>query len=287
MDKLKACGKIGYVSISLQPHDISCKMLQRTPYSLNAMSHDTAINLVRRALDLGVRVTKCYVDTVGDPGYYQSKLSKAFAHQIDFTVSKKADSLYKTVSAASICAKVTRDRQLKYWVFREPAFEAVAARAAAGADSVAAVVSESGDAAAYSDLSEGDEDEAEGGGAGSRPTKRLRGSGEIEGGGDSVADKVHPRYGGSGYPGDPLTKKWLRAHIDPVFGWPDVVRFSWSTCKELLESSCKPVTWEEDATEEGAMPQSKLSSFFGKGARKGPPRYKYFAVRNMEHVVTL
>lgn len=32
---------------------------------------------------------------------------------------------------------------------------------------------------------------------------------------------------GSGYPSDPATQKWLRNSIDPVFGFPSVMRFSW------------------------------------------------------------
>jgi len=38
---------------------------------------------------------------------------------MEFKVDTKADSKYKAVSAASICAKVSRDRALKEWVFPE------------------------------------------------------------------------------------------------------------------------------------------------------------------------
>lgn len=40
-----------------------------------------------------------------------------------FKVDKKADAKYKPVSAASVCAKVTRDAALKEWTF--PADEKV------------------------------------------------------------------------------------------------------------------------------------------------------------------
>lgn len=32
---------------------------------------------------------------------------------------------------------------------------------------------------------------------------------------------------GSGYPGDPKTVAWLKNNCDKVFGFPDLVRFSW------------------------------------------------------------
>ena len=34
---------------------------------------------------------------------------------------------------------------------------------------------------------------------------------------------------GTGYPADPDTKTWLKAHVHPVWGFPRLVRFSWQT----------------------------------------------------------
>ncbi|TSK18015.1 Ribonuclease H2 subunit A [Bagarius yarrelli] len=51
---------------------------------------------------------------------------------------------------------------------------------------------------------------------------------------------------GSGYPNDPKTKSWLLKYLDPVFGYPQFVRFSWSTAQTLLDSKAVPVHWDDD-----------------------------------------
>lgn len=51
--------------------------------------------------------------------------------------------------------------------------------------------------------------------------------------------------GASGYPGDAATVAWLRSNVDPIFGFPNVVRFSWSSCAELLREKCVPVVWND------------------------------------------
>ena len=53
------------------------------------------------------------------------------------------------------------------------------------------------------------------------------------------------RIFGCGYPGDSLTKAWLRNVMDPVFGFPSIIRFSWSTTRKLLQDANEkdPVYW--------------------------------------------
>lgn len=58
-------------------------------------------------MTLTVNSFQVYVDTVGPPEKYEAKLSSIFPG-IKITVAKKADSLYPIVSAASICAKVSK-----------------------------------------------------------------------------------------------------------------------------------------------------------------------------------
>ncbi|GCB71244.1 hypothetical protein scyTo_0008790 [Scyliorhinus torazame] len=166
---------IGWALQVLSPNLISNTMQQRTKYNLNALSHDAAIGLIQYALDSGVQVKEVYVDTVGPAEKYEAKLKERFPG-LEVTVRSKADSLFPIVSAASICAKVARDRIVQSWKFVE-------------------------------DL------------------------------GDISMDY------GSGYPNDPKTKDWLDKQLDPVFGFPQFVRFSWSTAQVILDSRAVPVHW--------------------------------------------
>jgi len=169
----------GYGISVLSPQHISAAMLRRRKYNLNYLSHDTAMGLIAGAIKRGVRVTSVYVDTVGDAGKYEKKLKEAFPHIPRITVSKKADSLFPIVSAASICAKVTRDKILREWQFKE----------------------------------------------------------------NNLVNAT--RNFGSGYPGDPTTLTWLDKNFDRVFGYPNVIRFSWATTTKLLEDKGVQVDWED------------------------------------------
>eukprot|EP00026_Physarum_polycephalum_P012235 Phypoly_transcript_12522.p1 GENE.Phypoly_transcript_12522~~Phypoly_transcript_12522.p1 ORF type:complete len:307 (+),score=39.39 Phypoly_transcript_12522:193-1113(+) len=225
---------IRYATAVLSPQELSYKMLRINKYNLNWISHDAAIGLIRKVLAKGVNVTEVYVDTVGDPAKYQGKLANLFPNIPTIVVAKKADSIYPVVSAASICAKVIRDMDLKNWIFTEK-------------------------------------------------------------------DVAFSNAFGSGYPADPYTKKWLKASVDPVFGYPSVIRFSWKTCTALLDANAVQVTWRGDDEEEddepwrdkkrkspGAKPRTpnktRKLAFFAKPTSN---RFRYFADNRMEVVTQL
>lgn len=98
-------------------------MLRPSPISLNALSYDAVIRALKKIVSSPVnppQITTVYVDTVGDPGYYESRLISALGKDFaTFVIEKKADAKYKTVSAASIIAKVTRDTALQNWHWPE------------------------------------------------------------------------------------------------------------------------------------------------------------------------
>lgn len=104
--------QIGYICNMLSAEDISGQMLRRTPHNLNAISHDAAISMIRKVMAAGAKVEEIYVDTVGDPQKYEQKLKVLFPQVRLITVCPKADSLFPIVSAASIVAKVNRDRSV-------------------------------------------------------------------------------------------------------------------------------------------------------------------------------
>jgi ribonuclease H2 subunit A len=61
-----------------------------------------------------------YIDTVGSPEAYKSKLDRVFqSHGIQFVVEKKADAKYATCSAASVVAKESRDAMTTNWKWTE------------------------------------------------------------------------------------------------------------------------------------------------------------------------
>jgi len=207
---------IGWSIKIISSTSISNDMLKRCRLSLNQISHDAAIELTKKSIADGADIKEMFVDTVGPAEKYQEKLSYIFP-KVDVTVESKADAKFPCVSAASICAKVSRDRCIKQWKFTE-----------------------------------------------------------LEG-----TDKCDMPYG-SGYPADPDTKKWLASVMDPVFGFPQFVRFSWSTASIITDKDAVAVSWEDEDDDENSKGMAKMSSYFSvKKEKKEVERCIFFKDRNM------
>ncbi|XP_021939676.1 ribonuclease H2 subunit A isoform X2 [Zootermopsis nevadensis] len=205
---------VGWAVEAIAPNSICNSMLRRQKHSLNQVAQDSTVGLITKAKDSGINISEVYIDTVGIPEKYQEKLSEIFP-EIKITVSKKADAIYPIVSAASICAKVSRDRALKVWTFQE------------GLQAIA-------------------------------------------------------RDFGSGYPNDPVTKAFLMKGIDPVFGYPRLVRFSWSTAGKILQDHAALVEWE-DEEESGANRSTTITSFFKQvnSNKRHKTKHEFFTERNL------
>ncbi|XP_014205574.1 ribonuclease H2 subunit A [Copidosoma floridanum] len=212
--------KMGWAIDAISPNYIANCMYRRTKTSLNEVSMNSAINLIRKTIEAGVFIAEIYVDTVGPAEKYQAKLEGIFPG-IKIKVAKKADSTYPIVSAASICAKVSRDHALRAWQFKDTDNES-----------------------SY----------------------------------------------GSGYPNDPLTKTWLADNVDEIFGFPQLVRFSWSTAEKILSSKAVEVEWE-DPEEDGSSTDTKIYQYFSAGPTKKKEtekkRHEFFSQRLLSSATTL
>lgn len=83
---------------------------------------------------------------------------------------------------------------------------------------------------------------------------------------------------GCGYPSDKNAQRWLRENLDPLFGWPDVVRFSWGPALEVLQKDPRKhgavtVVWGDEDDESGETKQQRghMEAFVG---LSGPKRQK-------------
>lgn len=93
---------------------------------------------------------------------------------------------------------------------------------------------------------------------------------------------------GSGYPGDPVTKRFLQS-FEPFFGYSRFVRFSWSTASNQLDASnAISVEFEEDDEQHEKkvkLASKKMTSFFkSEVPTKQFKRHNFFKERCLEDV---
>ncbi|KAK2958597.1 putative Ribonuclease H2 subunit A [Blattamonas nauphoetae] len=108
-----------YLADVITPEEISAKMLKKQKVSLNRIAMDSVASLLRRVIDSGIVIAEMFVDTLGPPKTYHDFLKSICPKTETIVVESKADAKYPIVSAASICAKVTRDHALRDFRFKE------------------------------------------------------------------------------------------------------------------------------------------------------------------------
>ena len=98
------------------PYDISNLQLAETHAggkNLNTYSYDLAFTMLADVLKKGFKVKRIICDAVGPEKLHKHALYSHVKHYLDGKTEviccSKADDIYPVVSAASICAKVTRD----------------------------------------------------------------------------------------------------------------------------------------------------------------------------------
>ncbi len=79
--------------------------------NLNTLEHDTILFIIERVSEL-IRPARVSVDAVGPPEKLEKLLRRKLGDSIDVRVSSGAEKLYPEVAAASIIAKVERDRRI-------------------------------------------------------------------------------------------------------------------------------------------------------------------------------
>ncbi|KAF8289078.1 putative ribonuclease H [Trypanosoma cruzi] len=111
--KLQKLKTFSTFTVVVTPAEIAAAMTGIHGKNLNTLSHDTAIAIISKAtLEATGMLCGAYIDTVGPPESYQQRLSGRFPH-LRITVAKKAETKFPIVAAASVVAKVERDRHIE------------------------------------------------------------------------------------------------------------------------------------------------------------------------------
>ena len=250
--KFTKLDNVAWVVHPISAAAISTAMLAKegSRQSLNVLAWNATVGIVKRVISAGINLRELYVDTVGDPTRYQAFLQQQLGRDIRIVVEKKADAKFPIVGAASILAKVTRDGSMLRAEATGRASDGSPLQTALG--SYIPAQQQAVPAECSTPVPPGGSPSSCSSG-----TKRTR-EGEAKPGDESWAM-------GSGYPSDPATKAWLSKHVHHVFGWGELVRFSWSTASDMFAASSQVAwEWEDDESPKGGQGMSALSRLWRK-----------------------
>lgn len=83
---------------------------------------------------------------------------------------------------------------------------------------------------------------------------------------------------------DPVTKAFLQDNIDQVFGFPRLVRFSWSTAEKILQQKSYFVEFDDVDDDSVAKKKAKnpITKFLKAGGKR--TRHGFFKNRFLQNV---
>ena len=91
---------------------------------------------------------------------------------------------------------------------------------------------------------------------------------------------------GSGYPSDEICVKWLERSFEPVFGFPNIVRHSWATIRDVtVKMNGVEVKWECDEEHAEGSEGVDITSFFEMNGQKRMKRTSYFNRKKFKHIL--
>lgn len=184
-------------------------MLRRPTVNLNQQSQQATVLLIREVLAMGIELTEV-------PFYHPQSISALTRYQVyvDALGTTTTYQAYLSSQFPGINFTVETKADSKYKIVGAAS---VAAKVTRDACVDGWVFEETGYMNPSSELGSG------------YPSGRLA-CDEIE------STKLMPCL-------DPKTQAWLKASIEPTFGFPKLVRFSWTTVKVLLEKAGHRVQW--------------------------------------------
>lgn len=197
------------------PQAISSGMLRRPPTNLNRQSEDATILLIREVLGKGIELSEVNIRSCRFLFLDLKPCTKVYVDALGTTTTYEQylSSLFPTIN---FTVTVKADSKFKI----------------VGAASVAAKVTRDCCIEGwYFEESENDSVKTWSGGLGSGYPS-----------GNSFFIVIVKKFEYI-HLTDPNTQAWLKNNLEPVFGFPKIVRFSWATVKVILEKSAHKVKW--------------------------------------------
>ncbi len=97
------------------------------------------------------------------------------------------------------------------------------------------------------------------------------------------------RQWGCGYPSDKDTQRWMKDNLHPIFGYPNIVRFSWGPTTEVLDKNPSQhgaaiVNWHDADAAAANQQRQSMAAFLGSSKKQKVQRHRLMHEAMLEPV---